>query len=120
MADELKIDASVLFSKGDRIVSNNDVGPLHIDVSGVKAADFEQVIGLVEEALSLGDIGAGGFCYLLNQSTVGTVTVRPGTGALDLIELKPGDPALFRLKATAPYAISTIAACTLRIILIEA
>lgn len=120
MADELTITASLKFVKGDVSLSRSKSG-IRIDVTGDKHIDMVQEIGTSEEALSLGEAGAGGYMLLENLDTTNYIEIRANTGVADLVKLKAGEVAMFRTAADAvPYAIANTAACDLRIIIIPA
>jgi hypothetical protein len=119
MADELRLEIDIRFSD-DGIGLTRLTGPLDYDVTKKVYAHFIQAVGTSEEALNLGDIGTGGYCFLKNLDATNFVKVRPGTGAADLIKLLPGDVALFRLVAAAPFAISDTASCNVEVALIGA
>lgn len=120
MANEGTVKCSLSFSKNG-VSDSVDSGSISFNVSGTNVIHNVQSIGTSEEALVLGDSGAGGYCFLLNRDTSNFVEVRQGTGASDLIRLKAGEVACFRLSpdATAPFAIADTAACDLEVFLIE-
>jgi hypothetical protein len=119
MADEITISASMKFTKGNYSV-NVSKGGLQIDVTGTAYQDKIQTIGTSEEAIDLGDVGAGGWCFLENMDTTNYIEIRPATGAADLIKLLAGEIAMFRLTGDAvPFAIADTGACDLRVVLID-
>lgn len=119
MANELKLSVQMVFTKGTRTVSKR-TGDLTFDVAGDKWTHLIQEIGLAEEALQLGDIAAGGYCFLHNLDATNFVSIRRATAEGNAIKIGPGEIALFRLEATAPFAIADTAACDVEIVLLEA
>ncbi len=118
MADELEIAAALKFSK-DGESASLDAGLLQITVSGSAYKKGTQEIGTDEEALLMGDVGTAGYVLLVNRDDTNFVEIRPGSGIADLIKIKAGEFALFRLAMDAPYAIADTAACQLEYLVIE-
>ena len=118
MANELTVSCSMRFSKSSREASKSYSG-IQIDVSGTKVTRLEQTIGTDEEALDIGDIGTAGYIICKNLDDTNYIEIRPGSGAADLIKLKAGEVAMFRLALNGPYAIADTAACDLEFLLIE-
>ena len=119
MANELTISASLKFQKGDNKL-NVAVGGLRVDVTGARHSDWVQSIGHeADEAIALpADTGVGGYMMVHNQDATNYVTIRAADNGDDLIKLLPDDIALFRLTASAPFAIANTAACNVRFTLI--
>lgn len=90
------------------------------DFAGTKRSEIIQNVGTSEEALKLGDVTSPGYCLMKNLDDTNFVSVRPASGAADLIKLEAGDVALFRLQATAPFVIADTAACDVQVMLLEA
>ena len=118
MANELTVSCSMRFSKSGREASQSYSG-IRIDVSGDKITRVIQEIGTDEEALDVGDIGTAGYVIMKNLDDTNYIEIRPGTGEADLIKLKAGEVAMFRLALNGPYAIANTAACDLEFLLIE-
>lgn len=120
MANEITAKASITFTKSKATVTM-DIGTLQIDVTGSQFIHNVQSVGTSEEAILLGDAGAGGMCFMINRDATNFVSIRQGTGASDLIRLDPLEFAFFRLDddATAPYWIADTAACEVEYVLIE-
>lgn len=118
MAEELKIAVEANFRKGG--VSEEISESFSVDITGTEFLRCVQSVGTSEEALELGqDIGTPGFVFLKNLDPTNFVSVRRATGEGNMIKLLPGEPALFRMAATAPYAIADTAACRLMIVMFE-
>jgi hypothetical protein len=118
MANELTISATVKWVESG-VTVNRSVGGLRIDTAGLKHYDAVQEIGTSEEAITLGEAGAGGYVFLENMSATNYIEIRPATGVADLIKLLPGDVALFRLTGdSVPYAIANTAPCNMRVTII--
>ena len=122
MANEITLSASLAFAKGTIASITRSVSSLSRDVAGSKVIVNVQNINTSEEAIQIGDAGAGGYMFLKNLDATNYVQIKPGTGDDPLIRLKPGDIALFRLddSASAPYAQANTAACDLEVMLISA
>lgn len=120
MANEGKVQVSLKFEKNSVSISV-DSGTITFNVAGTNAIHNIQTIGTSEEALTLGDAGAGGYLLLINRDSANFVEIRQGTGASDFCRLLAGEAACFRLSpdATAPFAIADTAACDLEVFLIE-
>ncbi len=96
-------------------------GGVLASVTGTKVADLIQEIGTSEEALMLGDIPAPGYIMIENLDSTNKVSLRPGTGLANMIEIPAGTIAgPFKLATTTPYAIADTAAVKIRYLLIEA
>lgn len=118
MANEVTITTSLGYSKNSYDIVLAKTG-LNVTVSGTKYYSGVQTIGTSEEALSKGDIGTIGFCLFINRDATNYVSLRRATGEGNMIKLKPGEVALFRMEATAPCAIANTAACELEVLMIE-
>ena len=121
MSNEATVRVSLAFEKGGTSMTLS-IGPLDSDVSGTLPQWKKASIGFAaEEALDLGDAGAGGLFMAVNRDTTNYVEIRPNTGVADLVKLKPGEPCLFRLAADAvPYALANTAAVPLEYLVIPA
>lgn len=115
MANELEISCRLKYSKGDVEVDTGNKS-FKVDVSGDNVISHVQQVGTSEEAITLGDVAAGGWCMAENLDATNYVEIRQGTGIADLIKLKAGEACIFRLPsdASAPYAIADTAACNVR------
>lgn len=85
-------------------------------VTGNEIMDNVQAVGTSEEAILMGDVPAGGYCFVQNLDSTNFVELRSGTGGTDFIRLLAAEWAIFRLSpdATAPFAIADTAACNVR------
>lgn len=120
MTNKLTLDFDLFqFVAGNRRIVR-EYGRKVLDVTGDRWVHNIQSIGTSEEAIDMGDIAAGGFSFWWNHDATNFVTIRSGTGADDLVKIGPGEPALFRLTASAPYAIADTAACELEYVILEA
>lgn len=120
MANELTLTAVLRFLKNS-ISKELEVENLSLDVSGDNAIHNSQTVGTSEEALVLGDAGAGGYLIAVNRDSTNFVELRPGSGIADLVKIGPGEVAMFRLAADAtPYAIADTASCLLEYLIVEA
>lgn len=120
MANEATFSGSMSFSKGGVTTSLSRPGQT-LTVTGAKISDVVQNVGTSEEAINKGDVGTPGLCMIENLDLTNYVTVRPATGAADLIKIPAGKTAgPFMLAASAPYIIANTAACNVRILIVEA
>lgn len=118
MANELVVSASLKFEKTGGSV-DGAFGGIQINVTGDNCIRHVQAVGFAaEEALTLGDVAAGGYWLFKNLDATNYVEIRPGTGVADLVRINAGEIALFRLAAdaTAPYVQANTAACNLLVI----
>jgi hypothetical protein len=118
MANELVLSASGELEKGDISFDFSFSGD-RVTVSGSHYVDRTQEIGLVAEALDIGDITTCGYAFFHNQDDTNYVTIRSGSSGASVVKLKAGEKALFRLATSTPYAIADTAACDIRYIIIE-
>lgn len=118
MADELTVSAKLNFTKGGVSVALGKTG-LQVDVAGDEFTHLIQTIGTTEESLNLGDVSSPGFCILVNLDSTNFVELRPGSAKDDMIKLKPGEVAMFRLATSTPYAIADTGACRVQFIVFE-
>lgn len=118
MANELTVSCSLRFSKSGREVSKS-YGGIQIDVSGNAWTFGVQSIGITEEAIDIGDIGTAGFFIGKNLDATNFLELRPGSAAADMVKMKAGEPAMFRLALNGPYAIADTAACDLELLIVE-
>ena len=121
MANEITLSTRLKRVKNGRTAERGTLG-LSVDASGDQYQGGIQTIGTSEEALILGDVAAGGYCWIKNLDSTNFVSFRSGTGATDFMELLPGEEACFRLSrsATAPYAIADTAAVDIEVLLFDA
>lgn len=110
--NEIKVSASLDVTTSVGIGASLARIGLLVDQTGTDYGKLTQVVGTSEELLALpSDIAAGGFILMINRSASATVRVRAATGLTDLIIMNPGEPALFRIYASAtPYVIASASA----------
>ena len=120
MANEITISANLSFSKGLVEPASKAIS-LSVTVSGTDYVKMTQTIGFAAaEAINLGDITTPGYILISNLDTTNYVTLRDGAGGADVVKLKAGEAALFRVGASALYALANTAACVVEYLLIEA
>lgn len=122
MANELTVSASIRYTKSGVSVNTDDFGAsgVQIDVSGSEYLEGIQVVGTTEEAQLVGsDMATPGYVLLKNLDSTNFVKVRAASGGTDVIKLKAGEVAMFRLAATGPYMIADTASCRVRYLIIE-
>jgi hypothetical protein len=120
MANEGTVKLNLSFTKSGVSISL-DSESVNFDVAGTNVIHNVQTIGTSEEAILLGDAGAGGYLFLMNRDSTNYIEIRQASGASDFCRLLAGEPACFRLSpdATAPYAIADTGSCDLEVMLIE-
>ena len=118
MAAELSLSGlTIAFTKTDvPSFPSVTIATITPTVTGNQWMDNVQAVGTSEEAILLGDVAAGGYCFFMNMDTTNFVELRSGTGATDFIRLLAGEWCIFRLSpdATAPFAIADTASVNLR------
>ena len=117
MANELAVSCSVRFSKSGR-EADKAYGGIQVDVTGTRVVSNMQTVGTSEEALVVGDVGTAGYCIMKNLDDTNYVTIRAASAAADLVKLKAGEVAMFRLASSTPYAIANTAPVDLEYVLI--
>ncbi len=119
MAAEITIRASLSYRKGTDM-DGIDLGEISVTMTGTKVQRGVQLVGTVEEALLLGEPGAGGWLFLQNIDPTNYVQVRPAAGQTPLPRMRAGEPALFRLDAgSVPTLQANTAACSVRYLLLS-
>lgn len=121
MANELSVTIKFSFSKGGVKLQPDDFTD-DITVAGDNALHHVQNIGITEEAITLGDVVAGGYWLVRNLDATNFVELRSGTGAgNDILKLKPGEAQLIRFgtDVTAPFAIADTAPCNVEFIMLD-
>ena len=117
MADELRLNVSVAFTKGGASFSKT-IAPL-LDISGDLFVHGVQNIGTTEETLTLiAGIGTLGYVLVYNLDDTNFIEIGAVTTEY-AIKLKPGEIALFRVNGSAIYAKADTAACDLEYAVIE-
>ena len=122
MADELILTGLFKYVKGNVTIEPKGKTAVSVSVTGTNTQGGSiQTIGTVEEAIGLGEVTPGGYCYFENLDATNFISIRQATAAADLIRLKAGEFALFRMDAdaTAPFAIADTAACDVLIVMLE-
>ena len=119
MANELSLTLKFRFERDDEILEKEFIRQ-SFNVAGSNALMNYQTVGTAEEALVLGDAGAGGYLLMWNTDATNYVEIRPATGIADLVRLLAGDVALFRITndATAPFVIANTASVRIGYILL--
>ena len=119
MANEITLSGLTLaFAKTGSPSVSLTAPTINVTVAGTQYMDNVQNIGTAEEAILMGDVAAGGICYIQNLNSTNFVSIRQATGAANFMKLLAGEWALLRISAdtTAPYAIADTAACDVRIL----
>ena len=117
MADELRVNASLSFSKDGATI--NKAYSKTITVTGDSYVSGVLSIGTDEETLTqLEDLGTPGYILLKNMDSTNYIEVGSTTGVYD-IKLEAGEIALYRHNSATVYAKANTAACLLEYTLIE-
>jgi len=118
LASEINVSARLSFYKSGAGSGLESAGAFTL--TGTKYQEGRQSVGTSQEALNLGDVAAGGWCFIINRDATNYVKVRPATGATDLIRIKAGEFALFRLDAgaAAPFVIADTAAVEIQYLIL--
>lgn len=123
MASELSVGTlTISFAKSGSPSFSLVPAALSITISGDAWMDNTQTVGTSEEAILLGDVATGGYWFVQNLDATNYITIRPGTGATDLIQVKAGEWAIFRSSsaATAPFALANTSPVQVRFLRLEA
>jgi len=115
MADEATVRLSLAFEKG-RMSDSVALAATTYDVSGNNYTRNIQDVGFAApEAIALGDLTVGGWCYFRNLEADGGnfVQLYAATGETAFIKLKAGEAAIFPMIAAAPFAQADTAAVRL-------
>lgn len=118
MANELTVSCSLRYSTSSQEEEKSYSG-VQIDVSGTNVIKHRQTIGTSEEALTVGDVNSAGYMIVKNMDATNYVTIRAASAAADLVKLKAGEVAMFRLAANGPYAIANTASVAIEYLLIS-
>jgi hypothetical protein len=118
MANELTLSGSLAFAKGS-VSAALSYGPLTLTVTGTRYKESLQEIGTSAEAIEVGDLATTGYCILVNRDPTNYVTIRNGVAGADLVKLKAGEFAIFRLATTTPYALANTDAVELQVLILS-
>lgn len=119
MAAEIKVSISLVVRKGGT-VDGLDSGVISVTMTGSNVLRHRQTVGTVEEALLLGDAGAGGWFFGINRDGTNYIRIRGASGQTPLARTRAGEPACFRVDAGAtPTVQADTANCELDYILVE-
>ncbi len=115
MANELTLTAALEYADSEGANIGLMVRDLIVSVATKKYVLMKQNIGIVEEALKLGEITSLGFVLFVNRDITNFVELRVATSGTKFCKMLAGEPALLRFGSgiTAPFAIADTAACQL-------
>lgn len=98
MADEFSLTINGRVDKDPllEIIQEN----FSLDISAIGMAAGIQVVGTTAEAVVTTDVSSLGWCYMKNMDTTNFILYGPDDGGTmkDFGKMKPGEPALVRLK----------------------
>lgn len=122
MANELTINGSVAFSKGNVATKTLAVQTLRANVSG---ADFIQATQSIPTtaggtAISIpAAIGTPGWFFIKNNDATNYVTILDSVSGAALLKLKAGEVAMGRFASAAPAALANTAAVVIEYLIVE-
>ncbi len=117
MADELKLNVSLVFSKGGASISK--IKALTLSVTGDAFINAVQAVGITEEELvQAADLGTPGYVYIINLDADNYVELGSTTGVYT-VKLKAGEYALYRHDGATIYAKANTAICNVEYLIIE-
>lgn len=114
MANELRLQVYLKYSKNNRIIEESE--SIWVDVAGDNIIRNIQEVGTSEEALQSIDSGTQGYLFIKNLDSTNYVEV--GLTGSYTAKLQAGEIALFRCAGTV-YAKANNDACDVDYILIE-
>jgi hypothetical protein len=121
-ANELTLSGALDFTKSSTRATTRDMGisGLQFTVTGTDCiGPVTQNVGTSAEALDIGDITTPGYLAIKNLDATNYVTVRMGSTGADVVKLKAGEFALFRLASTNPFVLANTSACQILYCLVE-
>lgn len=118
MANELTLNLLADFLKGD-VDEEFHVSGDQVTVTGTKCLKNVQTIGTSAEQLYVGDMTTPGYMICRNMDATNYLEIRDGSAGADVIKLKAGESACFRLATTNPYAIANTDSCALQYMVVE-
>lgn len=123
MANEITIKASLSYAKSGQTVISRSNPTAAGDVLTQKSANFRYVnrvqnIGNTEEALGLGDVSSPGISWFQNLGLT-TISIRAGSGDVDVVNIEAGEWAMFRFATATPWAIADTNASDLEYFIID-
>ncbi len=121
MANEITITAMIEYADSESAGVGLILRDLLANVATKKYVLMKQNIGIVEEALKLGEITSLGWAFFINRDATNYLELRVATAGIKFAKMLAGECALFRFGSgiTAPFAISDTAACQLEYILVS-
>ena len=118
MAQELTITTLLQFAKGNVLAISRSANSVKFDVAGSRYVQAVQAMGTSAAAIELNGISTPGYMFAKNLDATNTISIRNGAVGADVIDLKPGEVALFRLHA-APYGIAGAGTPQLEYLIVE-
>jgi len=113
------ISASMVYQNGTLQVPLA-VGSFSITLSGTHYVHNIQTMAITTAAaLNMGGVTSAGYGVFINRDATNIITIGK-TGASDVVSLKPGEVACFRLGTNAPYAVALVSACDLEYLIVSA
>lgn len=98
MADEFTLNINGQINKSPMFELLQ--GAYSIDVSAIGLASGIQVVGTSAEAVVTTDVSTFGWAFFQNMDATNFLLIGPDNGGtmIDFVKLKPGEPAVLRLK----------------------
>lgn len=121
MANELTLNTSLALNKGGATPSVAGTRNAQYTVAGFRYVRGLQSVGTSEEALGIGELASLGYAWFKNLDGTNFVTIKTGTGGVNMVKIKAGETAVFRFGSgvTAPFAIADTAAVKLDYMIVE-
>jgi hypothetical protein len=122
MANEIALRVQVAVAKAGWAAALDTLA-LSLAMAGTKGFENQQTVGITEEALLLGDVGAANTLLVgRNLDATNFITIKPATGGVALTEVRAGQPVVIRFTSTiaAPFVQADTAPCEFQYVLIPA
>lgn len=120
MAADISVTMALVCRKSNTL-DGMDLGTFSVTMTGTNVLHNRQSVGIAEEALLLGDCGAGGWIIMKNHGPTNYVQVRGLSGQTPLMRVPVGEACCGRLDATStPTVQANTAACEVEYLLLEA
>lgn len=121
MANEITILAELRFNKGAS-AAGLPFGPATFSMTGTRYLRGRQNVGLAEEALILGDVGVGGWIFIVNRDAANFVSYRSAAGVTPTAKIPANGccgPFVIHPSSTAPTVQADTAACEIEVLLLQ-
>lgn len=119
MADEILGTVSVRYKDAQNRQDFLSQVDFTFSLTTARYTKYSKTVGIVEEALNLGEVTSPGFCAIRNYDATNFVEVLTGTGGTRIGRVPPLTTVLFHFPTavTAPYIIADTATCECDVLL---